>query len=194
MRVLIVNASLGGEEGNTEPMLVRIRAELEKRGATTMVRVLTAENGDEVLTRVGEANGLVFGTGTYWDSWSSALQIFLERATVTEGTPIWLGKPVGVVVTMHGVGGKAVLSRLQGVLNTFGCLIPPMSGLVYSRVNHEVLKRSGSAGESDLWRPADLAVIAENLVVALRMRKAASKENWTSWDVDGKDFEAKWNG
>ncbi len=184
MRVLLLNAGLGG---NTEQLLLHLSEELSQRGATCNLFALTRENRAEALNLLAKAEALVIGTGTYWDSWSSLLQAFLEQATSTEGSPLWLGKPCAVIVTMHAVGGKGVLSRLQGVLNTFGCLIPPMSGLVYSRVNQSVLSQSTEAADEDLWRPQDLAVIAHNLVAAVN-----GTGKWQAWEVDSRHFEEKW--
>lgn len=120
------------------------------------------------------------------DSWSHLLQRFLEQATPDEGTGLWLGKPAGVVVTMHSVGGKGVLSRLQGVLNTLGCLIPPMSGLVYSAVNQAALREQGPTAE-DIWSPDDVAVLCHNLLVPLTPGAA-----YRAWPCDRRNFARRW--
>ena len=129
------------------------------------------------------ARGFIFATGTYWDSWGSPLQRFFEESTSLEGGAVWLGKPAATLVTMHSVGGKGVLSRLQGVLSTLGVLIPPMSGLAYSQANHLALQ---SGGDADFWRVEDLEVVAHNLLAALKLR-----EGWRSWPVES-DFQSRW--
>ena len=95
---------------------------------------------NESVQLLRQANGIVFVTGTYWDSWGSPLQKFLEDLTPWECSDVWLGKPAAVVVSMQEVGGKAVLSRLQGVLSSLGCIIPPCSGMVYSHVGQCALE------------------------------------------------------
>ena len=135
-----------------------------------------------------ETDGLVFGTGTYWDSWSHYLQRFLEEATATEGTATWLGKPTAVFVTGHSEGGKGILSRLQGVLATFGCLIPPMGVMVYSLANQQAIARGGEETE-DLWSLADIDVVCRNLCEAMKLSKRAT---WESWPVDRAGFARLW--
>ncbi len=135
---------------------------------------------------MAQADGFIFVTGTYWDSWGSPLQTFLEQVTELEGTSAFLGKPAVVMVLNHSVGGKGVLSRLQGVLSTLGCLIPPMSGIVYSWVNEQILKRKSQAAK-DLWSLEDLEDIFENFQKSLE-----SKVQWKSWSVDRKDYRKIW--
>ena len=152
----------------------------------------TPSEKKKLFSEIKSAQGFIFVTGTYWDSWGSPLQLFLENVTALEGTPSFLGKPAVVVVLNHSVGGKGVLSRLQGVLSTFGCMIPPMSGLVYSWVSDQILKKnSGSQRQTntqkDLWSLADLKDILENFQKALEI-----KINWTGWPVDRKDARTIW--
>jgi multimeric flavodoxin WrbA len=185
-RVLSINAGLNGVAGNTAVLLQRARASLGER---VVWRELTLADGVSYVAardEITSADAVIFGTGTHWDSWSHLLQRFLEQATADEGSSIWLGKPVAVIVTMHSVGGKSVLSRLQGVLNTFGCLIPPMSGLVYSAVNQATL-HSGTAATADVWSPEDVDVVCHNLLVALRV-----EATYRAWPTDREDFAARW--
>jgi chromate reductase len=132
------------------------------------------------------AEALVIGTGTHWDSWSSHLQRLLEEATPAEGTALWLGKPVACVVTEHSVGGKAVLSGLQGVLVTLGCLLPPMSGLVLSRAAQIAAGHDPGAAR-DFWCAEDLAVAAHNLLEAVN-----GTHRWRTWPVDRTGFDQRW--
>ena len=57
------------------------------------VFAMTAQNVPHVFPPevLAEADGFVFATGTYWDSWGSPLQKFLEETTAFEGTSVWLG-------------------------------------------------------------------------------------------------------
>lgn len=141
------------------------------------------------LERMRDAQAYIFVTGTYWDSWGSPLQKFLEEATASEGTPLWLGKPAGVIVGAHSVGAKGVLSRLQGVLNTYGCLIPPMSGAVLTAANQRALSAQTTAGglHLDFWSEDDLPVVLHNV------RTAASRgDDYRGWEVDRSDPKAIW--
>src|SRR5215813_3932655 len=186
-KIMIINASRGGAEGNTAEVLRLAGEALKTRAAVTMV-VLADTDSEEVLKEIEKTDGLVFGTGTYWDSWSHYLQRFLEEATATEGTATWLGKPAAVFVTGHSEGGKGVLSRLQGVLATFGCLIPPMGGMVYSLANQLAIARGGEETE-DLWSLADIDVVCRNLCEAMILSKRAT---WESWPVDRAGFAKLW--
>lgn len=185
-RVLLLNAGLNGERGNTHALLERARAHLAPH--VEPVSLQLAANPDYATFRreLARAHALIVGTGTHWDSWSHLLQRLLEEATVDEGTSLWLGKPVAVFVTEHSVGGKAVLSRLQGVLNTFGCAIPPMSGMVYSLANQAALS-SGAPGTDDLWCIEDVGIVCHNLLAALGVHS-----EYRAWPVDRERFGARW--
>jgi chromate reductase len=226
-RILILNASLAGAAGNTAAALEILRAALV-RGKKVEVREVTLVGDDggesgsrdaasekrvkgfaEVRVELARADAFVFGTGTHWDSWSSVLQRFLEDATATEGTQLWLGKPAACVVTEHSVGGKGVLSRLQGVLVTLGCAVPPMSGVVLSKAAQMagVGKAAGgglphgggrgargvhslalvATGAEDFWGVDDLKIVAHNLVEA-----ANGTRRWKAWPVDREDFAKRW--
>jgi chromate reductase len=174
--LLILNASLAADDGNTAVALTHARRALRRR-ATVETLTLAATLPPEAVTlpspiaeALARADGFLFGTGTHWDSWSSVLQRFLEVATVTEGTPLWLGKPAAVVVTEHSVGGKGVLSRLQGVLVTLGCAAPPMSALVLSRAVLLAAAHEPDAAR-DFWTTADLRTVCHNLAEAARVAR-----------------------
>ncbi len=194
--ILILNAALSGGAGNTAVALEKVRGALV-RGKKAEVRSLAlaatgagvtelAKGFAEVKAELAWADAVVFGTGTHWDSWSSVLQRFLEDATESEGTKLWLGKPVACVVTEHSVGGKGVLSRLQGVLVTLGCEIPPMSGVVLSKVAQIARAHEPKAAE-DFWGAEDLKIVAHNLVEAVK-----GTRRWKAWPVDRDDFAKRW--
>ena len=148
--------------------------------------VLQDISTSEALAEIEASDAILIGAGTHWDSWSSTLQRFLEEATPTEGSSTWLGKPVGIIVTEHSVGGKGVLSRLQGVLITLGCLIPPMSGMVYS-LAVQISKESGKPEADDMWGLDDLRVITHNVLIATQIPR-----KWEIWPVDRADYERRW--
>ncbi|CAM3133176.1 flavodoxin family protein [Rariglobus hedericola] len=186
-RLLLINASLAGDAGNSAVFFDAARALLAPQADVKQLTL--ARDGTDLATllpALAEADGFLFGTGTHWDSWSSLLQQFLENATPAEGTSVWLGKPTAVVVSEHSVGGKGVLSRLQGVLVTLGCSIPPMSGLVLSRAALIAVDHDAHAAR-DFWCRDDLSVVCHNLVEA-----AAGTHHWQTWPVDREDFSARW--
>lgn len=188
-RIVLLNASLAGAQGNSARLLERIEARLAPQAE--LVRATLAGAGAQDFAALAPslraADGFVIATGTHWDSWSSPLQKFLEDATPAEATELWLGKPVAVVVSEHSTGGKGVLSRLQGVLVTFGCAIPPLSGLVISK-STQLARRHGSAEAEDFWCADDLVVVADNLLTAARQPRAA----WRAWSVDRADYAKAW--
>lgn len=185
MKILLINGSLGGAGGNTGLMLHRFEKALLPHAELRTLH-LAAEGGGRAEELLAWCDGLAVATGTYWDSWGSPLQKFLEDLTGTEASALWLGKPAAVLVTMHSVGGKGVLSRLQGVLNTLGCAIPPMSGFVYSLAN-QLARQTPSDFADDFWQLADLAPIAQNLLAATKARGA-----YTAWPVDHADPRRRW--
>lgn len=190
-RILLLNASLAGERGNTSVLMAYARRLLARRveveSVTLAVKDPRARPDFEALQpKLAAADGFLFGTGTHWDSWSSTLQQFLEDATPSEATSLWLGKPAAVIVSEHSTGGKGVLSRLQGVLVTLGCALPPMSGLVISRAAVVAAKHDRAAAR-DFWCQDDVRVVCHNLVEA-----AAGTRRWRTWPVDRRDFNARW--
>jgi chromate reductase len=161
---------------------------LEHDAFVDVVSLADGAASHDVLERARDADGLLFATGVYWDSWGSPLQRFFEDASASEGTEVWLGKPAALIVTMHSVGGKAVLSRLMGVLNTFGMWVPPMAAMVYSFVNElAVASRPDDALTGDLWSGGDLPVVCHNLLTAV-----AGDRAWRSWAVDRQDPRRRW--
>lgn len=187
--ITLVNGSLGGPDGNTGtlllPMLHRLRSEVR---VEELHLARDARAIDELAPLLAGSDGFVFATGTYWDSWGSPLQRFLEQSTALEAGPVWLGKPAAVVVTMHSVGGKGVLSRLQGVLSTLGLSIPPMSGLVMSLATELALEHPAALDEiADLWSREDLDVVGDNLLEAVRGGRA-----FRPWPVSRADPSRRW--
>lgn len=186
--ILILNGSPNGKKGNGTRLIKTIEKKLPRSLKTKIIHLSEVKKISSIYKDIDRASGFIFVTGTYWDSWGSPLQKFLEEATDLEGTESFVGKPCAVFVLNHSVGGKAVLSRLQGVLSTFGCLIPPMSGMVYSLVTALALKTSKSLKyKDDFWTIDDVALILENFQLALNI-----KTKWKAWPVDRKNFRKNW--
>lgn len=190
-RVLLLDASLAGPGGNSSRMLDLFAGHLAPH-ATVERAALSGPGAKTFATlepALRSADAFVFATGTHWDSWSSALQKFLEDATPAEASALWLGKPAAVLVTEHSVGGKAVLSRLQGVLVTLGCALPPLSGLVLAKSAQLARRHSPDPSASeDFWAVEDLDVVAHNLVAGMTAPRAA----WHAWPVDRRHYRETW--
>lgn len=196
--LILLNASLAGDAGNTAVLLARARRLLVRRATVESITLASASGSQlsALNSQLSAADGYLIGTGTHWDSWSSVLQKFLEDATATEATALWLGKPAAVIVSEHSTGGKGVLSRLQGVLVTLGCSIPPMSGLVISRAALLATQHAPDpATTRDFWCEDDLRVVCHNLAEAARVSLPHAKPplpRWRTWPVDRRDFAARW--
>lgn len=186
-KILILNGSLGGNSGNTEFLLERLQKQIPSSEVVHLKDLLEKKIDIKNLkTKLEEASGFVFSSGTYWDSWGSPMQYFLEAATEFEASDIFMGKPAAVMITMHSVGGKGVLSRLQGVLNTLGMMIPPMSGIVYSLAGQLALETESTFAE-DFWSLDDVDIIAHNLLTAVNR-----EITYKPWPVDHKDPKRLW--
>lgn len=193
-KILIINGSLGSDHGNTSVLINECHSLLASNNISTEVLHLNdffqQNHKDEktVLKKeLQQADGFIFTSGTYWDSWGSPMQKFLETITDFEGTEVLFAKPCSVVITMHSVGGKEVLSRLQGVLNTMGLLIPPMSGLVYALSTHLAFQVKTDFA-CDFWSKDDLKIVIHNLISGLNI-----SQTFQTWPVDKKDPTRLWN-
>ncbi len=182
--ILVLNGSPSGSRGNCAVWVKLLKKSLGKSASVEVVQL--ADGTSVAKKKIASADGIVFVTGTYWDSWGSPLQRFLEDVTDLEGTSALMGKPAAVFVLMHSVGGKGVLSRLQGVLSTLGFLIPPMSGMVYSLVSDVALK-SKSSHAKDFWQKDDVGLILTNFLQACDLNV-----QWATWPVDKKNPKRLW--
>ena len=186
-KILILNGSLGGNSGNTEFLIEHLQKKISNSEVVHLKDLLEKKiNINDLKTKLETASGFVFTSGTYWDSWGSPMQYFLESATEFEASDIFMGKPAAVMITMHSVGGKSVLSRLQGVLNTLGMMIPPMTGIVYSLAGQLALETESTFAE-DFWSLDDVDVIAHNLLTAIN-----NESTYKPWPVDHKDPKRLW--
>jgi chromate reductase len=140
--VLILNAGLAGSAGNSQLIAEYCRERLRGLGVAHESLVLKDAPPGAALDAIARAQRLVFISGTYWGGCSSQLQRLLEEATPSEASGLWLGKPAAVIVSAHQVGAQSVLFRLQGVLVTLGCLLPPLSGVVISKVGEALRARA----------------------------------------------------
>src|SRR4051812_35078991 len=103
--LLALNGALRGGDGNTGHALAHAVRMVPADVAVTTVSLCDwTGTTDDLVARVDRADGLLLATGTYWSSWGSPLQRFLEVLTPHEASPVLLGKPVAAVVTMDSVG------------------------------------------------------------------------------------------
>lgn len=176
-RLLVVNGSIRGGEGNTGELL-DIACKALPAGIERRELVLATYDGsvEALAEEIRAAHGLLVGTGVYWGSWGSPLQRFLEVMTGFETSDLFVGKPVGVVVTMDSVGGFDVAERLLGVFTTLGCFAPPLTMLVVSRLATELREVDGN---EDVWQLDDADALVQNLVLAMNADAVA----WRSWPV-----------
>jgi NAD(P)H-dependent FMN reductase len=178
--ILVLDGSLRPGSGNTARALDLACSTWE--GAATVERVaLGAFEGsiEEMAARIRAADGLLVGTGTYWSSWGSPLQRFLEAMTGYEATDVFVGKPVSVLVTMDSTGGSEVAARLVSVFTCLGCFTPPFGWLVLSRVGVALASRDPEATR-DVWGAPDVRILAENL----RIASGASRPSFHAWTIE----------
>lgn len=186
-KILILNGSLGGKDGNTQKIIWPFLKKLEQEKISFEELFLNEEKSFiDLENKCISADGFLFISGTYWDSWGSPLQKFLEISTQFEGTKAIFSKPASVIISMHSVGGKSVLSRLQGVLNTQGYLIPPMSGMVYSLQTH-LCKDIENSFVDDFWSLEDVEIVAHNLIETIN-----KTGQYKAWPIDKKDPKRVW--
>jgi chromate reductase len=184
--VLILNAGLGGAPGNCQVVAEHAAAWLRERGVAHELLVLRDALPGNVPAAIERAERLVFVSGTYWGGFSSLLQQLFEELTPSEGSSLWLGKPAATLVTAHQVGAQSVLFRLQGVLTTLGCLIPPMSGVVITKLGEALRARAPELCD-DVWRLEDAGTALVNLLAA-----QYSPGAFRAWPVDSEHYAERW--
>lgn len=187
-KILVLNGSPSGKKGNSAKFIREVlkKSHVNKHAKFEIVHLADSPYSKSLRKSLTAADAFVFVTGTYWDSWGSPLQKLLEDMTELEGDAAFMGKPAAVCVLKHSVGGKGILSRLQGVLSTFGCLIPPMSGMVYSLVSDIALSKK-STHSADFWQKEDADLILQNLLLASEI-----DVKWAEWPVDRKNPKRMW--
>ena len=98
MRLLALNGSVRGDDGDGAEVLRTALAFADARADETMPIEITqvtlatyAGTVEAMVDKVRAADAFLFVTGTYWGSWGSPLQRFLEVLTPLEATDAFLG-------------------------------------------------------------------------------------------------------
>ena len=178
-RLLLLNGSLRGAAGNTASLLQRAAKTLSANWQTDALALAEYAGTIEALVeRLHAADAILVGTGVYWGSWGSPLQRFLEVMTAYELSPCFLGKPAGAVVSADSVGGLDIAQRLLGAFSLLGCMVPPLSTVVVSRVATAAIEADPEAND-DVWQSDDIGVVTHNLSLASAQRSLA----WATWPV-----------
>lgn len=175
-KLLVINGSIAGGSKNCG-IVISLLPKLTSMSVTTF-HLAEGVDSNKLNSAIVEADALLLVTGTYWDSCGSPLQKFLEDFSHLDGSPDVVGKPLGVVVLHHEIGGKMVLSRLQGVMSSMGFLIPPMTGVVLARASFE---------DNDSYGFVDLDVLLANLEKA-----SECKIPWSYWKVETDGYDGIW--
>ena len=177
--LLLLNGSVRGSSGNTARLLERAQDSLPNDWQIDTLALAEYDESVEALSgRLVAADAMLLGTGVYWGSWGSPLQRFLEVISAYELSPCFLGKPAAAAVTADSVGGLDVAQRLLGAFSLLGCLVPPLSTLVVSRVGNAATLADARENE-DVWQTTDLDVVVQNLCIA----RSLSGAPWATWPV-----------
>lgn len=184
MRLLALNGSVRGDQGDCADALdAALEPALGFAGDVDVSRVTLAGfrgTVEDMVDDLRAADAFLVATGTYWGSWGSPLQRFLEVVTPLEASDIFLGKPVACVVTMDSAGGVEVGTRLLGTFALLGCQVPPFPLVVLSRTATAV---DGRPGFDDVWQERDLEVLVHNLKVAAAAGRS-ERSRFRAWSVD----------
>ena len=174
--LLCINGSLRGALGNTARLLEIAAGHAAGHTVRHLVLAAYRDSSEALLEEVAGADAFLVGSGVYWGAYGSPLQRFIEVMTAYETTPVFFGKPAGAVLSMDSVGGTDVAARLLGVLNLFGCAVPPLGCVVLSRLGQHDAPAGTRA--RDVWGLDDLRVLVGNL-----LRATGARVNWERWEV-----------
>ncbi len=178
-RLLLLNGSLRGAAGNSATLLQSAGAALDDSWDSDTLSLAEYSGSVESLAaRLAQADAFLIGSGVYWGSWGSPLQRFLEVMSAYELSSCFLGKPVGAVISADSVGGLDVAQRLLGAFSLLGCLVPPLSTVVVSRVGAAATAADPQSNH-DVWQADDLRVVVRNLSTASALQKLP----WATWPV-----------
>lgn len=183
-KILIINGSIRGKEGNSRRLAQQAKKILkESYGLNSKILTLSHPKRTihDVYDLVKEADGFLVLSGTYWNNMSSLLQRFIETMSIYENNKIFFGKPLACAVTMDSVGGVDVGLTIQNSFAWLWCRFSPCSSIVVSRLAQSTLSEKPYNKENDdVWTADDLQVILKNLVAAAQIDK---NQRW-SWSYN----------
>jgi NAD(P)H-dependent FMN reductase len=178
-RLLLLNGSLRGSDGNSARLLQRAARALPANWRADSLCLADYRGTVEALAdRLSNADAFLIGSGVYWGSWGSPMQRFLEVISSYELSDCFLGKPAGALISADSVGGLDVAQRLLGAFSLLGCLLPPLASVVLSRAACSATALDPDANE-DVWQFDDVNVVVHNLVLA----RAFAETAWATWPV-----------
>ncbi|MFQ3575057.1 MAG: NAD(P)H-dependent oxidoreductase [Cytophagales bacterium] len=180
-RILIVNGSLRGIDGNSFQIAQKAKKMIEEHSDFESLVLNLAETQDwsfDPLAFLENYDAFLVVTGTYWSNIGSLLQRFAEICTSLENSKSFFGKPFASVVTMDSVGGLQVLGQIQLIFSGLGCWMPPCSQMAISRVSEQLVAKS-EEDNIDVWRLDDLKIVVENLLKATSI-----SVKWSVWEIE----------
>lgn len=180
-KILILNASLRGNSGNSHSLAQKIKNDISNKADVEIYNLVQPKKTiQEVYSLLESADGFIVITGTYWNNVSSILQRFFEICTQFENTPAFLGKPVSVVVSMDSVGGIDVASKISEIFGGLGCWTPPHATVVLSRVGEDAARLTKNLEDdpnADVWVVEDILILIENMLIACQV----DRSKWVTW-------------
>jgi len=185
-KILIINASIRGQEGNSYQIALKAKSYIEKSNLSD-VEIYDIANPkstiDEVYELIKKSDAFLIVSGTYWNNIGSGLQRFIEVCTPFENSDAFFGKPLSTIISMDSVGGIEVANKITSVFSGLGCWTPPCSTVVLSRIGQEaamLTKDFEDDTNKDVWRLDDIEILIDNLSIACKI----DNKNWKAWDID----------
>lgn len=122
---------------------------------------ILADDFRRVYQSLKKADGIIFGTPTYWFTMSGLMKNFIDRLTVTEGDWMLENKVAGFVATgdREEDGAMAALSSIASAVNHLGMATFPYS-LLYFR------------GKGSRWAREDHRQYAKRMLEMIRVMRA----------------------
>ncbi len=114
----------------------------------------------EIYKILLKADGIIFGSPSYWFSVSGIMKNFLDRLTCLENSGFLLaGKVAGIVTVADETGSEEVANYLLTFVNENGMITPPFGAAFFDN------RYKGS------WRMKDLDIMAENILRLCKILK-----------------------
>lgn len=112
----------------------------------------------KILKYLTKADGIVFGTPTYWFNMSGLMKTFIDRLTVTEKGWTLEWKVAGFVARgdKDGDGAMTAITTMAGALNHLGMVTFPYS-MIYFR------------GDGPSWAKDDLRSYAKRMLEMVKI-------------------------